>query len=78
MSPQQRTICEQIMALRKDIQVMGKRDGYYNPYVARHQDYYCLSSDDIWISADQMLAEVREFEKEIEEALLNGNSCGSN
>ena len=42
------------MEFRKDVQVMGKGKEYLNPFVAMHQDYYCLTSDDIWIAADQM------------------------
>ena len=69
MSSQQRIICEQIMDLRKDVQVMGKSKVYLNPFVAVHQDYYLQPSDEIWMCADRMLEEVRMFEQEMEESL---------
>jgi len=69
MSSQQHKICEQIMELRKDVQVMGKSKVYLNPFVAVHQDYYLQPSDEIWMCADKMLEEVRLFEQEIAESL---------
>lgn len=66
MTSQQQEICKQIMKLREDVQVMGKKK-YLNPFVAIHQDYYCLESDDIWMCADQMFKELLEFEREVEE-----------
>lgn len=65
MTPQQRSITDRIMASRKDFQIVGKGAEFLNPFVAKHQDYYCLSSDDIWMCADRMFEELKEFEKEI-------------
>ena len=31
---------------------------YLNPFVARHQDYYCLDSDEILMCADMMFEEL--------------------
>ena len=69
MSSQQNQICEQIMELRKDVQVMGKSKVYLNPFVAIHQDYYLQHSDEIWICADRMFDELLMFEREMEESL---------
>ncbi len=69
ISMEQRRIFDHIMELRKDVQVAGKGAKYLNPFVVKHQDWYCLKSDDIWICADQMFDELRYFEREIEESL---------
>ncbi len=69
MSSPQRKICEKIMDLRKDVQVMGKSKVYLNPFVAVHQDYYLQPSDEIWMCADRMFEELRIFEREMEESL---------
>ena len=69
MSSKQRMITDKIMEAKKDVQVFKKGMEYLNPFVTKHQDYYLLSSDDIWMYADKMFDDLRNFEKEVSSSL---------